>query len=90
MVVYVDVDDTLARTAGTKRIPMPRMVARVRALHAEGHELLLWSTGGADYARKSAVELGIEGLFRGFMPKPEICIDDQEFGEWRGLVYERP
>lgn len=89
MVVYVDVDDTLVRTAGTKRIPIVRMVERVRALHAEGHELYLWSTGGAEYARESAVELGIEGLFIGFLPKPHLYIDDQEFGVWRGLVYER-
>jgi hydroxymethylpyrimidine pyrophosphatase-like HAD family hydrolase len=90
MVVYVDVDDTLVRTAGTKRIPMPRTIDRVRELHADGHELYLWSTGGGEYARESAVELGIEGLFSGFLPKPKLYIDDQEFGEWRGLVYERP
>lgn len=90
MVVYVDVDDTLVRSAGTKRIPMPRTIERVRALHADGHEFYLRSTGGAEYARESAVELGIEGLFRGFLQKPKLYIDDQEFGEWRGLVYERP
>lgn len=90
MVVLVDVDDTLVRTAGTKRIPMVRTIERVRALHAEGHELYLWSTGGAEYARESAVELGIEQLFVGFLPKPQVYIDDQEFGEWRGVVYERP
>ena len=90
MVIYVDVDDTLVRTAGTKRIPMVRTVARVKELAAEGHELYLWSTGGAEYARESAAELGIEGLFMGFLPKPQLYIDDQVFGEWRGLVYERP
>jgi hydroxymethylpyrimidine pyrophosphatase-like HAD family hydrolase len=41
MVVYVDVDDTLVRTAGTKRIPMPRTIDRVRELHTDGHELYL-------------------------------------------------
>lgn len=90
MVVYVDVDDTLIRTAGTKRIPMVRTVERVNELHAEGHELYLWSTGGGEYARQSAVELGIEGLFVGFLPKPQLYIDDQEFGEWKALDYERP
>ena len=37
-VVFVDVDDTLVRSAGTKRIPMPRTVARVKQLHAQGAE----------------------------------------------------
>jgi hypothetical protein len=31
-VVYVDVDDTLVRTVGTKRIPMSEVVEHVRAL----------------------------------------------------------
>lgn len=35
MVVYVDVDDTLIRSSGTKRIPMPRVIERVKRLHAD-------------------------------------------------------
>jgi len=69
-VVYVDVDDTLVRSAGTKRIRIPSAIERVRALHREGAILYLWSTGGADYAKSTAVELGIENLFSGFLPKP--------------------
>src|SRR5438309_5616832 len=47
----------------SKRIPMPAVVARVRAMHAEGVALYLWSSGGAEYARAAAVELGLEGCF---------------------------
>jgi hypothetical protein len=89
-VVYVDVDDTLVRSAGAKRIPIPSAIARVRALHQEGAVLYLWSTGGADYAKATATELGLADLFAGFLPKPTIIIDDQEVHEWRGIVYERP
>ena len=32
-VIYVDVDDTLIRPAGTKRMPIASVVERVRALH---------------------------------------------------------
>ncbi len=35
-VVYIDVDDTLVRSIGTKRIPMPANIARVRELHLQG------------------------------------------------------
>lgn len=35
-VVYVDVDDTLVRSASTKRIPIPASIAKVRALHTSG------------------------------------------------------
>jgi len=33
--------------------------------------------GGGDYAKNVCQELGIENLFLGFLPKPHICIDDQ-------------
>ena len=69
-VVFVDVDDTLVRSVGTKRIPMPRVVDRVKSLHKDGAILYLWSSGGADYARDSAKELGIADLFTAFLPKP--------------------
>lgn len=82
-VVYVDVDDTLIRSVGTRRIPMPSVVARVRELHGQGVALYLWSSGGADYARASAAELGIEECFLAFLPKPDVYLDDQSVDEWR-------
>lgn len=80
--VYFDVDDTLVRTVGTKRIPVPAAIASVRALHERGVALYLWSSGGAGYARETAVEFGIEHCFLAFLPKPDIYIDDQEVHEW--------
>ena len=89
-VVFVDVDDTLVRSAGTKRIPMPPVVARVRELHAQGVALYLWSSGGAEYARASAAELGIEECFLAFLPKPDAYIDDQPVQEWRYCQHVLP
>jgi hypothetical protein len=40
-VIYVDVDDTLIRSAGSKRIPMPATVKLVQALHDHGAALYL-------------------------------------------------
>ncbi len=82
-IIFIDVDDTLVRSAGTKRIPMPAAVAHVRRLHTDGATLYLWSSGGADYARESARELGIAHCFAGFLPKPDVYIDDQAVHEWR-------
>jgi cation transport ATPase len=90
MVVYVDVDDTLVRWVGTKRVPIPRVIGRIRLLHAEGATLYLWSTGGADYAEAIAGDLGIKQCFVGFLPKPALIIDDQAIQEWRDLIHERP
>jgi hydroxymethylpyrimidine pyrophosphatase-like HAD family hydrolase len=89
-IVFVDVDETLVRSVGTKRIPMPPVIARVRELHQQGVALYLWSSGGADYARASAVELGIEDCFLAFLPKPDAYIDDQSVQEWRYCQHVLP
>ena len=90
LVVYVDVDDTFVRSVGTKRIPMPAILARVREMHAQGATLYCWSSGGAVYAQASATEFGIAGCFVAFLPKPQILLDDQAISEWRGLLHIHP
>jgi cation transport ATPase len=89
-VIFVDVDDTLVRSVGPKRIPMPAVVARVRELHAEGVVLYLWSSGGADYAQAAAKELGLEQCFAGFLPKPDAYLDDQAVHEWKYCQHVLP
>jgi hypothetical protein len=90
LIVYIDVDDTLVRSVGSKRIPMPRSIARVRELHARGAALYLWSSGGGDYARQSAEELGIAECFVAFLPKPDAYVDDQAFVDWRDCRHVLP
>jgi hypothetical protein len=90
LVAYVDVDDTLVRSFGSKRIPMTEMVSHVRDLHRDGVVLYAWSSGGADYAREAAAELGLESCFRAFLPKPNIVIDDQAPADWRRLIHVHP
>ena len=91
LVVYVDVDDTLVRSAGTKRIPIPQVVMHVKKLAAQsGVELYCWSTAGTEYARATARELGIEECFTAFLPKPNVLIDDQEIGAWKRFVAVHP
>lgn len=89
-IVFVDVDDTLVRSVGTKRIPMPSVIADITALHAGGATLYLWSSGGGDYARASAVELKIDHLFTAFLPKPDAYVDDQAVQEWRFCIHVLP
>jgi hypothetical protein len=86
-IIYID--DTFVRTYGSKRIAMPRIIEYIRNLKRDGAELYCWSSGGADYARSSAEEFGIEDCFNAFLPKPTIIVDDQRICDWRGLV-ERP
>ena len=85
LIIYIDVDDTLIRTAGNKIIPMTATIQHLKLLSEEKVQLFCWSSGGADYARKIAIELGIEDLFVNFLPKPQILIDDQNVADWRYL-----
>ena len=82
-VVFVDVDDTLIRSVGAKRIPLPAVVARIRELREAGALPYLWSSGGAEYAQSAASELGIASCFVAFLPKPDAYLDDQPVSEWR-------
>lgn len=45
LVAYVDIDDTLVRSFGSKRIPMTEMVRHVREFHRDGVSLYAWSSG---------------------------------------------
>lgn len=82
-VIYVDIDDTLVRSFGSKRMPMTSMVNLVRSLKEAGAALYCWSSGGDAYARSSAEELGLGDCFRAFLPKPQILLDDVQVGDWK-------
>lgn len=88
-VVYVDVDDTLIRSVGSKRVPMPNVVGHIRSMFEAGAELYCWSTGGAAYAAESARELGLHQCFAAFLPKPQVVVDDEALSEWR-LEHRHP
>lgn len=90
LVVYVDVDDTFVRSTGDKRIPIVQVVKHVQQLQASGAVLYCWSSGGAEYARKSAEEFGIATCFAAFLPKPNVMIDDQPVAEWRLCLEVHP
>lgn len=90
MVIFVDVDDTFVRTYGTTRIPIPAVIAHIRALHKRGAQLFCWSSGGADYARTSAAEFGLTDCFSAFLPKPDVLLDDQNIADWRTLRQVHP
>jgi hypothetical protein len=81
--VYVDIDDTIVRSVGSKRIPIPNVIQHVRNLKNQGAVLFCWSSGGAEYAKQSAQEFGIADCFEAFLPKPNVMIDDQEISSWK-------
>lgn len=71
--IFVDVDLTLVDSNGRL---LDGAGDALRKLQASGSHLYLWSSVGADYARKVAGLHGLTDLFEGFSAKPDIVIDD--------------
>jgi phosphoglycolate phosphatase-like HAD superfamily hydrolase len=71
--IFVDVDLTLVDSNGRL---FDGAVEALRKLQASGSHLFLWSTVGADYARRIASLHGLADVFEGFSAKPDIVIDD--------------
>lgn len=90
LIIFVDVDDTFVRSFGTKRIPIRATIEHLKAIKSKGADLYCWSSGGAEYARSSAKEFGIEDIFTAFLPKPHVFIDDMEISEWRNSLQMHP
>jgi hypothetical protein len=88
--IYVDVDDTLVRSYGSTRIPISATIEHVKELKKQGAILYCWSSGGAEYAKNSANELGIVDIFEAFLPKPQMLLDDQKVTDWRGIIQVHP
>jgi hypothetical protein len=88
--IYVDVDDTLIRSYGSKRIPIIATIKHLKELKVQGAKLYCWSSGGAEYAKNSAQELGIIEIFEAFLPKPQMLLDDQEINDWKELIQVHP
>lgn len=90
LVVYVDVDETFVRNYGKKRIPMPHVINHIKELKRQNTVMYCWSSGGADYAKASAEEFNIAHCFEGFLPKPEVMLDDLSFSQWHNFVEFHP
>ena len=90
MTIFVDVDDTLVRSVGSKRIPIPEVVASIRRYHGDGATIYLWSSGGSDYCKEVAIELGIAECCSAYLAKPDLYIDDQAVSEWRYCRHVHP
>ena len=71
--IFVDVDLTLV---DANKNLLPGAADALNQLQERGCHLFLWSTNGADYARKVAALHGLTHFFEGFAAKPDIIIDD--------------
>jgi len=72
-VVYVDVDGVLLIGGAYSN----DNVDRVKELHHNGFELVLWSSRGREHAERVAKETEITELFTAILSKPSYIIDDK-------------
>ncbi len=75
MNVFFDVLGTLLSDEG---VPRPRAREAFLALRGRGHDLYLWSSGGAGYAAGAAELLGVTDLqrfVRRVRPRSAGCLD---------------
>jgi ribonucleotide monophosphatase NagD (HAD superfamily) len=82
--VFVDVDLTLV-DAGGRLLNGAREA--LQQLRDEGCHLFLWSSVGAEYARRVAEQYELTEFFEGFTAKPDIVIDDMPSTAHAPFVY---
>jgi hypothetical protein len=83
--VFIDVDLTLVDANGKL---LPGANEALGKLRAKGCHLFLWSTNGADYARKIAAVHGLTDIFEACTPKPDIIIDDMPATALNPFVFD--
>ncbi len=71
--IFVDVDLTLVDANGRLLDGAREALTKLKA---RGCNLFLWSSVGADYAKKVANLHHLADVFDGFAAKPDIVIDD--------------
>jgi hypothetical protein len=74
-IIYIDVDDTLIRTFGTKQIPIPRSADYFRRMHMSYTDGVELEQTILETLRQSSVS--ISDLSASFLPKPDIVLDDR-------------
>ena len=83
--IFVDVDLTLVDGNGNILAGAGEALTKLKE---KGCHLFLWSTNGADYARKIAELHGVKTLFEGFAAKPDIIIDDMPGTVLKPFVFD--
>jgi phosphoglycolate phosphatase-like HAD superfamily hydrolase len=83
--VFVDVDQTLIDANGKILAGAADALAKLKD---KGCHLFLWSTNGADYAKKVAGLYRLTDLFEGFAAKPDIIIDDMPATALNPFVFD--
>lgn len=99
-VAYCDVDKTLVfpirdypshpnkvTIGGNEWVVNEDIITELRDHHARGHGIVVWSKGGAHWAKQVVEALKLEWMVDAVMVKPTWIWDDIECSEWMGKRY---
>lgn len=83
--VAFDIDDTIlipsVATGGTENVPNYEVIALIKWFQSNGHEIVLWSGSGVDWARRWGEKFGLEPFTVRMKEKSEdidIAFDDMK------------
>ncbi len=97
-IVCFDVDDTLILwnrpdsdlVVGDSSYKIHKKhIQSMKRFHSRGQFVIVWSKGGAKWAKKAVKLLGIEKYVNLVMAKPSWCFDDQPLSELAVLCYDK-
>ncbi len=81
--VYIDIDGTLTESPRKHWGKVkPEALKRVRECIASGHKVIIWSGGGAAYARKFCAKYDLHPAM--CLGKPQVIVDDKPMDELGG------
>lgn len=72
--IYIDIDGTLTDKGGSDGKPIIERINKVKKLISEGKQVIIWSTGGLEYAQKFCKENNLVPYIA--LGKPTIFIDN--------------
>jgi len=72
--IFVDIDGTLTDFGQQGGNPIAGHIEKLKKLIAQGVEVIIWSGGGTDYAKKFAEDHAISGVT--CIGKPSLMVDD--------------
>ena len=64
-------------------------IESMKRFHARGHFVIVWSKGGAAWAKKCVELLRIEKYVNLVMAKPSWCFDDQPLDKLADICYDK-
>jgi len=57
-------------------------VEHMRDFHARGHNVIVWSQGGALWAKEVVITLGLTSIVHACLSKPSWIFDDKPVDSW--------